>query len=279
MKNFYLTLIGASLCTLSFAQVRPIAGAVTPETSTQASPKVYNLMSSHITASDRQNRFLTLENDQLKTTQFTSGIATSSQDPKYWWRLEEGTDGTVILVNQGTQEEVSLPANPFQTNVLLGVSTEGVEWTLATSASTGQGSTAENQYCFRVKNAPGEVVPTDKPYYLNAMDTSFDFQVTLYEMGTHQASGWFFYPVDNELVTSLSAATHESVHIYPNPCADYLKVAGLNTKASLSVYNIAGVEVLNANATTLQTASLPAGTYVLKVTTTTATQLLKFNKK
>ena len=30
--------------------------------------------------------------------------------------------------------------------------------------------------------------------YLNAADTSWDYGVTVYEMGTHQASGWFFYP-------------------------------------------------------------------------------------
>ncbi|MEG0949193.1 MAG: T9SS type A sorting domain-containing protein [Bacteroidales bacterium] len=276
MKNFYLTLLGASFCSLSvFAQVNPLPGAVSPETSTVANPKVYNLMSSHITATDRQNRFLTWDGTTLKTPPFTSGSSDSDQESKYWWRLEAGEDGTVILVNQETDQQVTLPEDAFSVgNPLLGVSSVGEEWILATSASTGQASTVANQYCLRVKNAP-----QTKKYYLNAMDTSFDFKITLYDMGTHQASGWFFYPVSDDLITSVSSATQTSIRLFPNPCSDYLQVTGVEDDVVLSVYNIAGVEILNTTKNRLNTASLLPGTYILKIVAADGTKLMKFNKK
>ena len=61
-----------------------------------------------------------------------------------------------------------------------------VHW-LATSASTGQQQCADKQYCL-------DYTGISEAAYLNAADTSWDYGVTVYEMGTHQASGWFFYP-------------------------------------------------------------------------------------
>lgn len=64
---------------------------------------------------------------------------------------------------------------------------EGAVWVLATSASTGQQQCADKQYCL-------DYTGISEAAYLNAADTSWDYGVTVYEMGTHQASGWFFYP-------------------------------------------------------------------------------------
>ena len=56
--NPLLLLAGLLVSNLSVAQVTPISGVVEPEISTAESPKWYTMMSSHLTASDRQNRFM-----------------------------------------------------------------------------------------------------------------------------------------------------------------------------------------------------------------------------
>lgn len=62
---------------------------------------------------------------------------------------------------------------------------------MALSSSTGQPDCANKQYCFNYLGASAQ------PAYLNAMDsqngdTQKAYGVTVYEMGVHQASGWFF---------------------------------------------------------------------------------------
>ena len=61
----------------------------------------------------------------------------------------------------------------------------------ALSSYTGQPDCADKQYCFNYLGASAQ------PAYLNAMDsqngdTQKAYGVTVYEMGVHQASGWFF---------------------------------------------------------------------------------------
>ena len=65
--NPLLLLAGLLVSNLSVAQVTPISGVVEPEISTAESPKWYTMMSSHLTASDRQNRFMKWDGSNLCT--------------------------------------------------------------------------------------------------------------------------------------------------------------------------------------------------------------------
>ncbi|WP_455584590.1 hypothetical protein [Bacteroides sp.] len=79
---FTLVLIGLfTLPGTGKAAVTPISGAVDPEISTAASPKWYTIMSSHMTAQDRQNRFMVWDGTRLRTEQFNDGI------PKINWKI------------------------------------------------------------------------------------------------------------------------------------------------------------------------------------------------
>ena len=183
--NPLLLLAGLLVSNLSVAQVTPISGVVEPEISTAESPKWYTMMSSHLTASDRQNRFMKWDGSNLCTDQLT----TPPTDAAYIWRLEkaDGGDNYCVLVHSsGMRIVVPVEATAINNTMLEMSADEGAVWVLATSASTGQ-QQCDKQYCL-------DYTGISEAAYLNAADTSWDYGVTVYEMGTHQASGWFFYP-------------------------------------------------------------------------------------
>ena len=180
------------------AAVNPIAGCVDPQVSTAEEPVWYTIMSSHLTDADRQNRFLVWDGTRLKTEKFDSGILESQLENKYLWRLEKGSaDNKVYIVNRAGMRvfaEDGISPNTGA-NTLLTVTETGVEWVMALSSSTGQPDCADKQYCFNYLGASAQ------PAYLNAMDsqngdTQKAYGVTVYEMGVHQASGWFFYKAE-----------------------------------------------------------------------------------
>lgn len=188
-----LVLIGQFVIpSIGKAAVTPIQGSVDPEVSTDVVPKWYTIMSSHLTALDRQNRFLVWDGTRLKTEKFDSGIPENQLEDKYLWRLEQGSaDNKVYIVNRtGLRVYAPTGANPTN-NTALTVSVEGVEWELKLTSETGQSDCAEKQYCFNFLGAESS------PAYLNAMDAQNNgentYGITLYNMGVHQASGWFFY--------------------------------------------------------------------------------------
>ena len=203
MKKHLLTLLIAGVALPGFAQVTPPAGAVAPQASTADAPQWYAMMSSHMTAADRQNRWLYYDGSRLATEQYADGLDMQQENiTQFAWRLEETTDefgiSGVRLINYDG-EEVQVPATAeaiANTQLLMVPSGEGSTWELMTSASTGQTQCAEMQY---VLDWTGK---TMNPHaYLNAMDGSVTdnaFGVTIYNAGAHQASGWFFVPLDIE---------------------------------------------------------------------------------
>ena len=203
MKKQLLTLLISGFALSGFAQVTPPDGAVAPQASTADAPQWYAMMSSHMTAADRQNRWLYYDGSRLATEQYADGLDMQQENiTQFAWRLEEYTDdygmSGVRLINYDG-EEVQVPATAeaiANTQLLMVSSGEGSIWELMTSASTGQAQCAEMQY---VLDWTGK---TMNPHaYLNAMDGSVTdnaFGVTIYNAGAHQASGWFFVPLDIE---------------------------------------------------------------------------------
>ena len=181
-KKLFLSLFVSNSAS---AAVTPVAGYSTnPQTSTAESPVWYTMMSSHLTASTRQNRFLKWDeaNNRLCTEQYSNGIPASSLTEGHLWRLESANDGNeshVYLVNFNGKR-VFVPAtavaedgdNPNR-NTPLEMNETGSVWNLTTSAATGlSGDCANGQYAL------------------------LNFGVTIYAAGVHQASGWFFYETE-----------------------------------------------------------------------------------
>ena len=203
MKKHLLTLLIAGVTLPGFAQVTPPAGAVAPQASTADAPQWYAMMSSHMTAADRQNRWLYYDGSRLATEQYADGLDMQQENiTQFAWRLEETTDafgmsGVRLISYDGQEVQVPGTAEAMaNTQLLMVPSGEGSTWELMTSASTGQTQCAEMQY---VLDWTGK---TMNPHaYLNAMDGSVTdnaFGVTIYNAGAHQASGWFFVPLDIE---------------------------------------------------------------------------------
>ena len=201
-KNLFLSLLCVTSLFVSnsaSAAVTPVAGYSTnPQTSTAESPVWYTMMSSHLTASTRQNRFLKWDeaNNRLCTEQYSKGIPASSLTEDHLWRLESANDGTdthVYLVNYNGMR-ISVPSNATaedgstHVNTPLEMNETGSVWNLTTSADTGlSGDCADGQYALQFVGYTGNRA------YLNATDGGINFGVTIYAAGVHQASGWFFY--------------------------------------------------------------------------------------
>ena len=71
--------------------------------------------------------------------------------------------------------------------------------------------------------------------------------------------------------------------LYPNPASDKLTVEATETIDHIDIFNIAGAKVYSqkscGNMVEIQTTSLPAGTYVIRMTTQNATEVRRFVKK
>lgn len=214
MKKTLFTLLASGLFLTSFAAVNVPEGAVAPQTSTEAQPVWYGMMSSHLDATDRQNRWAYFDGETLSTQQFeTASIGEDADLTQFAWRLEDNGDGTVTIVHY-TGLELTVPDNASPTvgsNVPLTMTDNGASWTYMLSSETGQSNCAELQYAFDWTGWSGSGAA-----YLNAMgnnnnDTSYG--LTIYEAGVHQASGWFFVPLTIESETPVEVAWTE---VYSN---------------------------------------------------------------
>ncbi|WP_157232507.1 GEVED domain-containing protein [Barnesiella viscericola] len=221
-KNLFLSLLCVTSLFVSnsaSAAVTPVAGYSTdPKISTSENPVWYTMMSSHLTASTRQNRFLKWDeaNNRLCTEQYSKGIPASSLTEGHLWRLESANDGNeshVYLVNFNGKR-VFVPAtavaedgdNPNR-NTPLEMNETGSIWDLKTSTSTGISTDcAEGQYVLQFVDYSGERA------FLNAMDGGeLNFGVTVYAAGVHQASGWFFYETEyTPAVKTISVAANDN---------------------------------------------------------------------
>ena len=199
MKKQLLTLLIAGVTLPGFAQVTQPAGAVAPQASTADAPQWYAMMSSHITEPDRQNRWMYYDGTTLATSQYADGLDGQDIDlTDYAWRLEADGDNVRLVHYDGLQMQV--PANATaedgssNVNTRLTMGEDGAAWTLGLSADANAGSPcADNQYVLRYTDYAGERA------FLNAMPGGeTEYGITIYANGAHQASGWFFVPLDIE---------------------------------------------------------------------------------
>ena len=199
MKKHLLTLLIAGVALPGFAQVTPPDGAVAPQASTADAPQWYAMMSSHITEPDRQNRWMYYDGTTLATSQYADGLDGQDIDlTDYAWRLEADGDNVRLVHYDGLQ--VQVPANATaedgssNVNTRLTMGEDGAAWALGLSAEANAGSPcAENQYALRYTDYTGERA------FLNAMPGGeTEYGITIYANGAHQASGWFFVPLDIE---------------------------------------------------------------------------------
>lgn len=182
----------------------PIIGVGTdsakaPVTSTADSPVWFVMKSSHLTVTDRQNRFMywNESNNRLECTQHNDGIKLSEISDVYRWRFEDAGDGNVYIINKATGKSLFVPADASsetgnaKVNTPLTLEETGSKWSFALSSTVNPTQALPNQYCFDYV----DYAEADRAAYLNAMDgqAAIPYGITIYEMGVQNASGWFIY--------------------------------------------------------------------------------------
>ena len=234
---------------------------VDPQTSTADEPVWYIMMSSHLNDSDRQNRFLKWDGTNAVTVQFNTGMTEDDITDDFRWRLEDAGGGYIVFVNAKSGLQITVPGTADATNnTSLTMTETGSKWEMKLSSATGQSDCADKQYCFDYVD-----YSETSAAYLNAMPggNTPPYGITIYEMGVHQASGWFFYeaPKEEEVPTAIRETATTS--FYYNAASQAI-VCG--QPAHIVIYDITGKTRLEAqNTNQLSIASLPTGIYIANI--------------
>ena len=255
--TFCLGIVSATAAVTPPQQTKVVA----PQTSTADDPKWYIMMSSHLSDSDRQNRFLKWDGTNAVTVQFNTGMTEDDITDDFRWRLEDAGDGYIVFVNAKSGLQITVPGTADATNNTgLTMTESGSKWEMKLSSATGQSDCADKQYCFDYVDYSG-----GSAAYLNAMPggNTPPYGITIYEMGVHQASGWFFYeaPKEEEVPTAIRETAATS--FYYNAASQAI-VCG--QPAHIVIYDITGKTRLEAqNTNQLSIASLPTGIYIANI--------------
>ena len=237
---------------------------VDPQTSTADAPKWYIMMSSHLSDSNRQNRFLKWDGTNAVTVQFNTGMTDDDITDDFRWRLEDAGSGYIVFVNAKSGLQITVPNGASATNnTSLTMTESGSKWEMKLSSATGQSDCADKQYCFDYVDYSGTSAA-----YLNAMPGANNpsYGITIYQAGVHQASGWFFYEAPQpEEGGEISTAIRETAttSFYYNAASQAI-VCG--QPAHIVIYDITGKIRLDSQAADqLSVASLPAGIYIANI--------------
>lgn len=234
---------------------------VAPQTSTADTPKWYIMMSSHLDDTDRQNRFLKWDGTNAVTEKFASGMTENDITDSFRWRLNDAGGGYIVFVNAKSGLQITVPSTASATNnTSLTMTETGSKWEMKLSSATGQNNCADKQYCFDYVDYSGSSAA-----YLNAMPggNTPPYGITIYEMGVHQASGWFFYeaPKEEEVPTAIRETAATTFHY--NAAAQTIFCG---QPAHIVIYDITGKTRLEAqNTNQLSIASLPTGIYIANI--------------
>lgn len=256
--TFCLGIVSATAAVTPPQQTKVVA----PQTSTADDPKWYIMMSSHLSDSDRQNRFLKWDGTNAVTEKFASGMSENDITDNFRWRLDDAGDGYIVFVNAASGLQITVPNTADATNnTSLTMTETGSKWAMKPSKETGQNDCADKQYCFNY-------VDYGSAAYLNAMPGANipSYGITIYEAGVHQASGWFFYEAPQpEEGGEISTAIRETAttSFYYNAASQAI-VCG--QPAHIVIYDITGKIRLDSQAADqLSVASLPAGIYIANI--------------
>lgn len=117
------------------------------------------------------------------------------------------------------------------------------------------------------------VSESTNPVVLDFFDFNFGFNRNLIDLtipaGTasvYTAANWTgFKSVIENITLSINDDKLENIAIYPNPTTSFLNIEIKGNLKQAIVYTILGTEVIKTNTTTINTAHLKNGVYVLKI--------------
>lgn len=160
----------------------------------------------------------------------------------------------------------------------------GSDDTVKVAMTTDDGLTWTEVHTF---NAASNVSNTSQlyTYEFNAPTSQARFALIATDGTVNDSEDYDFF-VDNfamEAVLSTGDFTSNSFTAYPNPVKDVLNVSFMQNISSVSVLNILGQQMLfvnvNANKGQVDMSNMPAGTYLVKVTTDSVVKTIKVIKE
>ena len=126
-----------------------------------------------------------------------------------------------------------------------------------------------------------KVVPNDGYVFLNWTENGTIVAET--EEYTFTITGDRNLVANVQYVEGVGENTKVGFDIYPNPVSDKLNVEATEAIDNIEIFNIAGAMVFSqkncSNKVEIQTANLPAGTYVIRMTTQNTIEVRRFVKK
>lgn len=84
----------------------------------------------------------------------------------------------------------------------------------------------------------------------------------------------------NSSILSTTNFDVKTIHVYPNPATDIVKIKTIQNVKKLTVFNVKGQKVLHAiKQSQINISSLPSGVYFLNITTNQSNQIIKLLKR
>ncbi|PID68026.1 MAG: hypothetical protein CR968_03715 [Flavobacteriia bacterium] len=125
-------------------------------------------------------------------------------------------------------------------------------------------------------NSAAQAQIIDPSNLFGAELTSWNTIASLLESGVFPTFAW---ELRDATMSSIEDNIIEGFEMYPSLVEDILNLKATNDIINVSIYNLLGQEVLNTPESTVNMSSLPSGTYIVKVNTTSEVGSYKVIKK
>lgn len=193
----------------------------TPQSSTSDQPIWYQIKNAQ--TDSRLDRFIAY--DTAIPAGYISNLRIEKPEDltdKFLWRLQPSSNGMVKLENRGSNMQIMGTGNNVET---LTVSAVGSDFMVSPSGS------ANGSFSVKYNNVGTSLLNGDMA-----------FTLVLYNGGVGTGSGWYFYRVPTDLLSSVSNQNITNHKVYANH--DFLFIEGMESGTLVNVYNMLGHSLL-----------------------------------
>lgn len=194
-----------------------------PQTSTTENPVWYQIKNAQTDA--RLNRFLAYESI-IPAGYITQLRIEKPEDftARFLWRLEAGTNNQVKLVNKGTNKRIIADGT---LSAALNVDDTGSEFQVVSSGA------ANGSYSIKWNSMNDKL-----------LNGGLSYNVVLFNGGVGTGSGWYFYRVPPDLLSS-NIKIENTYKIYLSN--GFLHAENVRPGSNVIVYNLLGSEMMRVN--------------------------------
>ena len=197
------------------------------------------------------------------------------------------TPATGYTFEKWTENEIVVSTNPSYTFTVTGNRTlvayfSPMTYTISATANPAVGGeiSGTGDYAYD-SQATVKVIPNEEYIFLNWTENGII--VSENAIYSFTVTGSRNLVANLQHVEGVGEQASVGFDLYPNPVSDKLSIESTETIDHIEIYNITGAMVFSqkncGNMVEIQTTDLPAGTYVVRMTTQSATEVRRFVKK